>query len=148
MNDEEYRQIYATALRLLTRREHSSLELRNKLLARDLDERLIMTVLDELIEQDLLSEQRFAEFFVRGRFERGYGPVRIRAELRERGISANGADAGLADLSGAWVESAMKQREKRFGAHHPDEFRERARQMRFLQQRGFSGEQIRAAFQE
>jgi regulatory protein len=52
----------------------------------------------------------------------------------------------LAELSGAWVDSAARQRNKRFGTGLPEDARERARQMRFLQQRGFTGDQIRAVF--
>lgn len=145
---EDSQQVYSVALRLLARRDHSLLELRNKLLARHFDEVLVTTVLAELAERNLLSEQRFAEAFVRGRFARGYGPVRIRAELRERGVGEQATEEVLAELSENWGESAVRQREKRFGAGYPGDYRERVRQMRFLQQRGFTGDQIRAAFRE
>ena len=145
---EDSQLVYATALRLLARRDHSPLELRNKLLMRHFDEVLVAAVLDELVERNLLSDQRFAEVFVRGRFARGYGPLRIRAELRERGVGEQVIEGVLAELSGAWNESVVRQREKRFGASYPDDYRELARQKRFLQQRGFSGDQIQAAFRE
>lgn len=100
----------------------------------------------QLIQEGLLSDQRFAEVYARGRFERGYGPLRIRAELRERGVGSDLAEQMLAGLSRSWVESAGRQRSKRFGCHLPSGYRERAKQKRFLQQRGFSSDQIQAVF--
>ncbi len=143
---EDYQKSCATALRLLARREHSELELRHKLAGRQFDDDLIATVVAELAAQGLLSDRRFAETYVSGRFERGFGPLRIQSELRERGVATDLVAETLAELSGAWVDSAARQRNKRFGAELPEDARERARQMRFLQQRGFTGDQIRAVF--
>ena len=145
-NAEIYQQSYATALRLLARREHSELELRHKLATRKFADAVIDAVLAELLDEGLLSNRRFAELYVRGRFERGYGPARIQAELRERGIDSDLMEQTLAELSQLWIDSAARQRNKRFGRRLPDEYRERTKQMRFLQQRGFTGEQIRAVF--
>ncbi|HFD80584.1 MAG TPA: regulatory protein RecX [Gammaproteobacteria bacterium] len=133
---------------MLARREHSTLELRRKLQARSIDAGLIDEVLAQLADEGLLSEQRFTEAYVRGRCERGYGPLRIRAELRERGIGDGLIEVYLSPWSECWPESAEAQRRKRFGEALPQDFRERARQTRFLQQRGFSGEHIRALFDE
>ena len=141
-----YQASYATALRLLARREHSELELRHKLMGRSYTDTIVDTVVMQLVDEGLLSDQRFAEVYVRGRFERGYGPLRIRAELRERGVSGNLAEHMLAGLSRLWVESAGRQRRKRFGRRFPADYTERAKQMRFLQQRGFTSEQIQAVF--
>jgi len=143
---ETRQQSYATALRLLARREHSELELRHKLAARKFSDVVIDTVLGELLAEGLLSNQRFAGMYARSRYERGYGPAKIQAELRERGIDGDLVEQTLADLSQLWLDSAARQRHKRFGHQLPDEYRERTRQMRFLQQRGFTGEQIRAVF--
>jgi regulatory protein len=141
-----YQASYATALRLLARREHSELELRHKLKGRNFAGNIVDTVIMQLVDEGLLSDHRFAEVYIRGRFERGYGPLRIRAELRERGVSGDSAEQLLAGLSRFWVESAGRQRSKRFGRQFPGDYRERARQMRFLQQRGFSSDQIQAVF--
>jgi regulatory protein len=145
---EAYQKTYASAVRLLARREHSVLELRQKLVVRKFDGGIIDRVLAELIDLGYLSDKRFAELYVRGRFERGIGPLRIRAELRERGIPDGLMADPLEELSARWVESALQQREKRFGEMPPADFEVRAKQMRFLQRRGFSGEQIRAVFQD
>jgi regulatory protein len=74
---------------------------------------------------------------------RGYGPQRIQAELRERGvddkIQALYLDAGDCQ----WLEQVAQVRRKRFGETPPDDYKERARQARFLQYRGFTADQIR-----
>ena len=145
---EAYQKSYASAVRLLARREHSAFELRHKLASRDFDRGIIDAVLDELIETGYLSDQRFADLYIRGRFERGMGPLRIRAELRERGIADALMEITLEEFATYWVESANRQRSRRFGEVPPADFAERARQMRFLQQRGFTGEQIRAVFRD
>ncbi len=71
--------------------------------------------------------------------------MRIRMELRERGIESTAIDQALDEAEANWVESARAARRRRFGAKPPADFRERAKQARFLQYRGFSSEQIRAA---
>lgn len=141
-----YQQSYTTALRLLARREHSELELRHKLIGRSFTDTIVDAVVMQLADEGLLSDQRFAEVYVRSRFERGYGPLRIRAELRERGISGDLTEQMLAGLSRRWVESAGRQRSKRFGHQLPADYRQRTKQMRFLQQRGFTSDQIQAVF--
>ena len=104
-------------------------------------------VLAELAEVGYLSDKRFAEIFVRGRFVRGIGPLRIQAELRDRGISDGLMADPLEEFCTRWIESARQQGAKRFGEMPPADFQSRAKQMRFLQQRGFTGEQIQAVFQ-
>jgi len=142
---EACQQAYACALRLLVRREHSQRELRFKLERREYDAAVIEAVLAQLLDEGYLSDARFAEVFVRSRHERGVGPLRIRAELRERGVDDPLVEAAFRELGADWFAAACRQRDKRFGASPPQDFRERVRQMRFLQQRGFSGEQARAA---
>jgi regulatory protein len=142
---EVYRQVYATALRLLVPREHSVHELRLKLKARSCPAAVAEEVLAALQQERALSDTRFVETYVRSRFERGFGPVRIAAELRERGVDQRLIDAALAHHASAWQASARRQRHKRFGVGLPAGFSDRARQMRFLQQRGFSSEQVHAA---
>jgi regulatory protein len=66
-------------------------------------------------------------------------------ELRERGVADTDIDEALATADEDWVVVAREARRKRFGAAGPSDFGERARQGRFLQYRGFSSEQIRAA---
>jgi len=98
------------------------------------------------VAQGLLSNARYAESFIHSRFQRGQGPQRIRAELRERGIDDVLIDVCLDDYGPRWQELLEQVRLKRFGPARPDNFRERSRQMRFLLQRGFTAEQIDALF--
>ena len=130
---------------MLTRREHSSAELRRKLLTRGFDAALVETAVRQLAEEGLLSERRFVEEFVHSRVRQGYGPLRIRADLRERGVPDELAAAGLAPMEGEWDELALAQREKRFGREAPASLAERAKQYRYLTNRGFTAEQIRRA---
>jgi regulatory protein len=133
---------------MLARREHSERELSRKLAAKGYDEGVIADTVEGLVADGLLSNARFVESFVHSRYQRGQGPLKIRAELRERGIDDAAIDTCLEDYAGEWRELAAQVREKRFGSFMPGEFRERSRQMRFLQQRGFDAEQIRGLFRD
>ncbi len=139
------------ALALVARREHSRLELARKLARRkpppgwDAEQMLALReqVLDELVEQRLLSESRFAETYVRMRSERGYGPLRIRAELRERGLNDGLIESGMEAAEPDWYALAARTWEKKFGREgRAQDFKQRARQARFLQNRGFDAEQV------
>ena len=132
----------------LARREHSEQELATKLGARGYDADTVAATLASLVADNLLNNARFAEAFVHARIQRGSGPQKIRAELRARGIADALIDSSLEIRADSWRELARTVREKRFGSEQPQDFRERSRQMRFLQQRGFSSEQIRDVFRE
>ena len=133
------------AMDLLARREHSRRELEQKLAARSFALPLIAEVLDELEHEGLLSADRFAQSFVESRFARGHGPRRIERELAERGIESS-RDL-LDDARFDWDALARETRIKRFGRAQPADFREKARQMRFLEYRGFGHDQIRRALE-
>ena len=143
--EEQRRACRKQALDLLARREHSRLELRRKLLARSHAQAIADEVLDRLQRERLLDEARFAEQFVRSRTGRGQGPAKIRAQLLQRGIGESLIDQALAEAECDWVTLAADARHKRFGTVSPGAFRERARQARFLQSRGFEYGQIQAA---
>lgn len=127
------------ALAMLTRREHSRVELERKLADLGVQDALVAEVLDELVERQLQSDERFAEVFVRSRAQRGHGPRSIGADLRGRGLDAEQVAAALAASGYDWAEQAVEVRQDRFGRALPSEPREKARQLRFLQYRGFSG---------
>lgn len=128
------------ALKLLTRRDHSRAELRAKLAAEAESEEQLEAVLDALQTQNLLSDDRYARQRVVARAGR-YGNARLRQELRQTGISDEGIAAALPE-AGDEAERCQSVWAKKFGEmpHTPEE---RAKQMRFLQYRGFSGEAIR-----
>ena len=131
-----------SAIRLLARREHSIDELRRKLKRRGYSGATIDVVVGSLRAAESVSDARFAASFVRVRSERGQGPVRIRAELRERGVTDMLADEVLTATSEFWLERARKARVKRFGDAAPTTREDWNRQARFLAQRGFPADLI------
>lgn len=134
------------AMNILARREHSRKEVRDKLLKKfDPGTELLDAVLDKLIADDLLSDKRFSEAFLRWRVGKGQGPVRIRMELRERGVDG---DTVLRECDVDWFALVVAVAHKRFGASPATDPKQRAKRMRFLQYRGFNGEQIRAALND
>jgi len=132
----------------LARREHGVLELSGKLITRGFDAEPVEAVVSDLIADGLLSDSRFAEAFVHSRFQKGSGPQKIHAELRQRGIDDDLISASLESVSEHWLQRVREVREKKYGPEQPQDFRERNRQMRFLQQRGFTSEQIYAVFKD
>lgn len=134
-----------TALDLLARREHSRRELERKLAARGFAPDLIAATLDALEESGELKSARFTASFIRARAAKGQGPARIRAELAERGIDRDQAAELLREADIDWATLAASVRDKRFGAQRPTDFKERARQARFLEYRGFDHSAVRAA---
>lgn len=129
------------ALEMLAQREHSAWELWRKLNARGYPSTLIESVLEDLRGENLQSDQRFTESYIRSRVERGFGPYRIAAELKERRIDDTLISDCLTQGVGDWGCRAAKVRRKRFGKALPGSPKEWARQMRFLQYRGFTREQ-------
>ena len=140
-----------TALGLLARREHSRLELTRKLLQRYAGaDVLIAEVITDLAERGLQSDLRCAEAFIHSRTNRGQGPLRIRSELRQRGLEGEAVDALLeaaasnqeeatspSDAEPSWEDRARSQAIRRFGSEPPEDRRDWARRARFLSSRGF-----------
>lgn len=146
MSDSQKQECQAAAIRLLSRREHSSKELKRKLLERDFDSLTIDNTLISLQDENLQSDDRFAEIYVRSKAQKGIGPERLRRELREHEIDDEMINCYLHDQQ--WRQLAIEVRQKRFGNVLPESFEERAKQMRFLQYRGFSTEQINGAMKQ
>lgn len=134
--------VLAAAYRLLARREHARAELHRKLCDRGHPVAQVDTVVEDLVRQDLLSDERFAESYTRVRTERGFGPARIAAELRQRGIDEELIARHVDFSDSVWREVMQRELHKRFGGEPAAEVRERNRRIRFLQQRGFTMEQI------
>lgn len=136
------------ALRLLTRREHSRLELERKLsrhpgTADDAGTgEKIAAVLDELEQAGLLSDSRFAAAYVSERLAKGFGPLRIRAELQQRGIAKHLIDTVLA-LDESSCHDALCRADRQhggaanLGASPTERRRATAKRARFLESRGF-----------
>jgi len=136
-----------TALGLLARREHGSVELRSKLRLKGYGPEEAVAVTENLSEAGLLSDQRFVAAFISQHARRGQGPSRITAELRERGVASELIETELAAAEFDWNALAAQVRRRKFGGAPPSDFAERAKEARFLQYRGFSTDQIRWALQ-
>lgn len=131
------------ALRLLARREHSRFELARKLGAAGFSSEDIAPLLDEFEQKNWLSDRRFAESWVADHRARA-GSVKLAYDLRQRGVGDDVIEAVLGDQRDSELERAREVWEKKFGAL-PADAGEKARQMRFLQSRGFEPEVIRCA---
>lgn len=89
------------------------------------------------------SDNRFAEMYIHVRIQKGFGPLRIRQELRDRGIGDDLISQYLDRPDEDWLRISRQVREKKFGNALPDDMNSKVKQSRFLQQRGFNGELIR-----
>jgi len=141
---DNYTRCKNSAIYSLAMREHSRKEIRNKLAVKKYVEGVdIDKLLNELEDKNYLNEERFVESFIRYRSGRGQGIIKISNELRQRGINASMISYALQEADLDWLQLAKEQREKKFGLQIPDDFKEKARQMRFLSGRGFDSECIR-----
>jgi len=136
---------YQSAMNMLARREHSVFELTRKLQQKDFPSELITEVIARLVADNLLSDERFAEAYLRMRSAKGYGLQRIRLEMKERGVASELIGDAIEQSDIDWYALASDVRDRKFGEQPPEEFALRARQMKFLQYRGFSHAQINAA---
>ena len=103
-------------------------------------------VLARLKQQGAQSDHRFTDAFVHSRIQKGYGPLRIGQELREKAIADDLIETLLTNRDEDWMLRLANVREKKFGQSMPTDYKEQARQSRFLQYRGFSSEHIRRSF--
>lgn len=104
-------------------------------------------MLDELEQGGLLDDGRYVGVFIRARSLRGVGPLKICAELQKHGIDRSRIQENAQWQETPWAHLAAEIRRKRFGDAPPVEMTMRAKQARFLQQRGFTSEQIQFALQ-
>ncbi len=146
--DTSPRDARLAAMRLLTRREHSCQELKQKLQHKGFDAALAEKVTAQLQQEGLLSDARFAESYLRSRFNKGYGPIRIQQELKQRGAGEEIISATVIEDDPDWFELARRVREKRFGKALPGSLPERMKQQRFLQYRGFNQQQLKYALSD
>jgi regulatory protein len=133
------------AMDYLARREYGREELSAKLVSAGFDESTALSAVERLTTEGLQDDRRFVDNFIQSRVQQGKGPVRIRLELGQRGVSETLIDEVLDDRDDDWRSLARTIRQRKFGPDQPRDFREKARQMRFLQYRGFDPDQIQAA---
>ena len=127
-------------MRYLARREHSRAELHSKLQPFVQEGECLDAVLDELEKRNWLSDARAATQWVDAKRSR-FGTQRIAHELRQKGIAENLIADALPQLKESELEAAREVWQRKYGAA-PQDAKEKARQMRFLQSRGFSSDVI------
>lgn len=136
-------EIAQRALKLLAMREHSRRELAHKLAARGFDTADIDAALDRLMAEGSIDESRLAEHYVAERVGKGFGPLRIRGELREKGLADELIDRHLEPLRDDWADALAAVHDRRFGNEPPTDRTDLGRRARFLEQRGFPTDSIR-----
>jgi len=127
----------SVAVRLLSRREHSAFEIRDKLAKRDFADDEITQTIEELIAGGWLSDERFAEAYIRMRQTKGFGPIRIAIELHERGVEEIIVETYLHADDAVWSQTVSEQYRKKYKNKAIEDYNDKAKRIRFLQYRGF-----------
>ena len=129
----------------LSRREHSSKEIFQKMSQRVESREMLEDTINGLVDDGLLSDERFAESYFQSRKNRGYGPLRIRNELKQRGVG----DQIFSPLSDEieWSEFALEALKKKVRGDMPTETKDILKLKKFLNYRGFEFQDIDKAFQ-
>ena len=136
------KQIKKTLLTLLSRREYSQQELREKLNSKNFPHLLSETILEDFKRDNYQSDQRYCEMLIRSRIIKLSGPFKIRMELRQKGVSENLVEQTISDAGCNWFDLALEAAKKKTINWKIFEFEDKAKLMRFLQGRGFEQEQI------
>jgi regulatory protein len=144
--DAELKLIKQECLRLLTRREHSRLEIAQKLASKGFNEKLAAAVLNELTQKNWQDDKRFAEGYARQRQRKGFGPQRIAYELQQKGIKTEAISAITHNPEQDWLEQLEIVCRKKYPNPGEMSLEERGKCFRFLLQRGFSGDMIQTCF--
>ncbi len=155
LREEIYSDLFTKGVRLLAMREHSVKELTDKLNTKSanikqggligVDTDIVYAVIDELIENNYLSDERFAESYVRSRTNRGFGPVKIRSELKAKGVSSTLIEEYLRLGAAHWYDNAEAQYQKKYGDTPVSDYNTWSKRARFMQSRGFTMEHIQVS---
>ncbi|HLR16727.1 MAG TPA: regulatory protein RecX [Alcanivoracaceae bacterium] len=139
-----------SALGWLGRREFSRHGMQQRIYRRfpDADAADVEEVLQWLEAQNYLNDARFGAMLIRYRVGRGQGPLRVRQALQAEKITSELMDNLLAEADIDWFAQAVDTHQRRFENRPAEDQREKARQLRFLQYRGFTAEQCYAALEE
>jgi len=153
--DDLFRKLKNKAIQLLSRREHGVAELIDKLtvarqpdaLKREQRHEVALKVVEELLQRDYVSDERFAAMTVRGRANQGCGPMRIRQELKQKRVPGEIAEHAMEAADIDWFANAIVMREKKFGLDAVDDMKLKAKQQRFLQYKGYGFDHIQHAME-
>jgi len=134
------------AMDFLARREHSRLELYQKLKQRQFEPDVINSELSKLLDEGLQSDERFAEAFLRSRIDKGKGPNIILSELSQRGVDELLASNVIGSISEEeWNDLAYSTMNKKLGNEAELDYDKQLKLMKFLSNRGFTRSQIEKA---
>ena len=134
------------AMDLLARREHSRLELYQKLKQRQFEPDVINSELNKLLDEGLQSDERYAEAFLRSRIDKGKGPNIILSELSQRGIDELIASNVISNITDEeWNDLAYEAMNKKLGNEAELDYDKQLKLMKFLSNRGFTRSQIEKA---
>ena len=141
----DVRAAYASALRMLTRREHCEAEVRHKLAARDFDEIAIDTAVEELKNYGYLSDARYAEMFLRSRMQRGEALWMAAARARQKGVDESALQAAVEEAEAGF--DALDACRELLNSRDPQRLRRKdervwQRHARFLRNRGYDAATI------
>ena len=132
------------AMDYLSRREHSRYELYKKISTHNFDKDLINQELDLLIRDGLLSDERFVEAFIHSRKKNGKGPLKISAELQQRGADESLINKYIEEIENSeWLDSAKQVVEKKLGNNQQLDYDNQLKMMKFLNNRGFTIDQVK-----
>ena len=145
MTDEIFSLMYNKALDIISRREHSEKEIREKLYKKFNDHKVSELVITSLIEKGLVNDHRFAEMYIIARKRKGFGPKKIAYELLAKGVSDDISSQALNE-EGGWQIAALNAFNKKYKNGIADNFKEMNKQKIFLQNRGFTFEEIDSVF--
>tara|TARA_Y100000996_G_scaffold321092_1_gene257222 strand:- start:129 stop:623 length:495 start_codon:yes stop_codon:yes gene_type:complete len=142
---DEPKAIRLKIMDFLSRREHSSREILKKMSNRVESKEMLLDSIKELVDDGLLSDERFAESYFQSRKNKGYGPLRIRNELKQRGVG----DQIFSSLSNEvdWSKYALEALKKKTNGDLPSEIKDVLKLKRFLNYRGFDFQDIDRAFE-
>ena len=128
----------------LARREHTGKEILSKLQNRVESVELLKAEIDKLEEEGLIDNKRFAEQYIYSRSLRGYGPLRIEQELKQRGVNEDVSHPLMNDID--WTAFAIEVLKKKTAGVFPDETKQILKIKKFMYYRGFDFNQIVEAF--
>ena len=149
-----YQELYQYAIFMLSRRDYSTSELQRRIERRIRETEkdsptapeCLPQVIERLLESQFLDDSRTIYSFFRSYLNKSYGPLRIRQELRLKGFPSEIIERVLEETDTDWYVLCQDLKEKKFGTAKPKDFKERAKQIRYLQYRGFTSDYINALF--
>lgn len=139
----DVRSAYDRALGMLARREYSQRELRTRLDHAGCDDAESESAIKRLRAQHFQDDGRFGEMIVRARVGQGYGPARIRAELRSHGLADPAIRVLLEQADPDWEALAARQLRKQYAGRPARDPAARSKRAAFLLRRGFAAATVR-----